>query len=347
VAAIKPDEGPLIGGEPVVVKGAHFTGATAVDFGSASASFTVKSADEIAATTPPGEGSVDVTVTTPDGTSPVSPGDQFHYAPTTPEVDEVSPDGGSEMVKEKVLIKGSGFVGVTAVDFGRTSAASFTVKSPTIIVANDPNGTGIVNVTVTTPEGVSPITPADQFTYTGLAPQVETLSPRKVPAAGGTTVSIGGRWLLNATAVEFGSVPGTILSTSTKGISAVVPPGTVAKVEITVTTPYGVSGVHLCSDGEVCPVRLEYADPTITEVSPDSGPAGTVVTVTGSGFGVGSGESKFVFGTALATSESCVSTMQCTVVAPAHANGTVRLKETAVGSAITTPASPAAQFTYN
>jgi IPT/TIG domain len=347
VAALEPDEGPLFGGERVMIKGTHLTGATAVDFGSVSASFKAKTSAEIEATAPPGEGTVDVTVTTPDGTSALSPGDQFHYVPTTPEVEEVSPGSGSEMVEESVLIKGRGFTGATAVDFGATSAVSFTVRSSTRIIANDPHGTGTVNVTVTTPESTSPATPADEFTYTGIPPEVATLSPRKVAAAGGTTVSIGGRFLLNASAVEFGTVPGTILSTSTEGITAVVPPETVGQVSITVTTPYGVNGSHRCGHGESCPVLLEYADPTITEVSPDSGPAGTVVTVTGSGFGVGSGESKFVFGTALATSESCASSMRCTVVTPAHANGTVRVKETAVGTSKTTPASPAAQFTYD
>jgi hypothetical protein len=347
VAALKPDEGPLFGGERVVIKGTHLTGATAVDFGSVSASFKAKSPDEIDATAPPGEGIVDVTVTTPDGTSSLSPGDQFHYVTTTPEVDEVSPDSGSEMVKENVLIKGRGFTGATAVDFGATSAVSFTVKSSTIIIANDPNGTGTVNVAVTTPEGTSPSTPADQFTYTGVPPEVETLSPKRVPAAGGTTVSINGRFLLNASAVEFGDVPAVSFSSSIKGVSAVVPPLTVGDLPITVTTPYGVSEVHHCSDGEVCPVILQVVDPTITEMSPSSGPGGTVVTVTGSGFGLGSNGSKFVFGTTLATSENCVSSSQCTVVAPAHANGKVRVKETAVGTAITTPPSPAAEFTYN
>src|SRR5207245_2599382 len=77
VTKVEPNSGPVAGGTSVTITGTNLTGATAVKFGSTSASvFTVNSATSIIATSPPGVGIVDVTVTTPGGTSPNTPADQ-------------------------------------------------------------------------------------------------------------------------------------------------------------------------------------------------------------------------------------------------------------------------------
>src|SRR5207248_630505 len=70
--------GPLSGGTVVTITGAGLSGATAVAFGGAPAGFTVNSDTSITAVAPPGAaGPVDVTVTTPGGTSAASPADVF------------------------------------------------------------------------------------------------------------------------------------------------------------------------------------------------------------------------------------------------------------------------------
>ena len=80
VTSISPTSGPASGGTTVTVSGTNFTGATAVDFGTTAAkSFTVASATSITALSPAGSGTVNVTVTTPTGTSPVTSADQFTY----------------------------------------------------------------------------------------------------------------------------------------------------------------------------------------------------------------------------------------------------------------------------
>jgi hypothetical protein len=67
-----------------------------------------------------------------------------------------------------VTITGTGFTGASAVDFGSRSAASFEVTSPTTITAVAPVGAalGLVDVTVTTPQGTSAVTKKDHFKYT-------------------------------------------------------------------------------------------------------------------------------------------------------------------------------------
>ena len=65
-----------------------------------------------------------------------------------------------------VNISGSNLAdGTTAVFFGTTPAAAFSIISPSQIMALSPAGAGTVDVTVVTAGGSSPIVPAVEFTY--------------------------------------------------------------------------------------------------------------------------------------------------------------------------------------
>jgi IPT/TIG domain len=79
VTGIFPASGDAAGGDSVTITGTGFTGATGVEFGSVSAQMTVDSDTEIIAVSPPGSGTVNVTVVTPNGTSATGPADQFTY----------------------------------------------------------------------------------------------------------------------------------------------------------------------------------------------------------------------------------------------------------------------------
>ncbi len=92
VVSVAPDDGSPAGGTSVTITGINFIGATAVKFGSAgAASFTVDSETSITAVSPPGTGEVDLTVSTPEGTSYTSPRDLYSYE----EGSRVEPEGGS------------------------------------------------------------------------------------------------------------------------------------------------------------------------------------------------------------------------------------------------------------
>ena len=78
-----------------------------------------------------------------------------------------------------MTITGTNLTGATAVHFGSTSATSFTVNSATSITAVTPPGTGTPSVTVTTPEGTSPVSQAD-FSYLELPPSVTKVEPAAV-----------------------------------------------------------------------------------------------------------------------------------------------------------------------
>jgi hypothetical protein len=83
VTGVNPDNGAMGGGDQVVITGIAFNGANDVSFGDGNSSpaFSVDSDRQITVTSPSGAGTVDVLVTTPLGTSPATPADQFTYNP--------------------------------------------------------------------------------------------------------------------------------------------------------------------------------------------------------------------------------------------------------------------------
>ncbi|HTW42549.1 MAG TPA: IPT/TIG domain-containing protein [Solirubrobacteraceae bacterium] len=166
VIALDTAAGASEGGTTVRITGANFNDVSAVNFGSASArSFTVGSESSITAVSPPGTGTVDVTVTTAQGESTTSTADRFSYGPA---VTSLSPDSGLPSGGTPVHITGAGFEGATAVDFGAVAATSFTVNSDTSITAVSPPGVDTVDVTVSTPRGATPTSGGDHFGYASI-----------------------------------------------------------------------------------------------------------------------------------------------------------------------------------
>ena len=164
VFSVLPAFGPAAGGTSVTITGIGFTSATGVTFGTTAAtSFTVNTDTQITAISPAGGGVIDITVTTPGGTSATASSDLFTYGPV---VSMVAPNIGGTAGGDLVTITGSGFTGATAVNFGTNSASSFTLVSDTEITVDSPQAiAGSVDVIVTTPAGTSPINPADEYTY--------------------------------------------------------------------------------------------------------------------------------------------------------------------------------------
>jgi hypothetical protein len=330
VTNVSPGFGPLSGGTPVAVVGTNLTGATEVDFGGAPASFTVKSSSKLEAISPPGsEGTVDVTVTAPEGTSAISSADQFVYVPPGPVVLDVKPSGGPVEGGKTVKVDGAHFDGATEVSFGGSSAAFEVVSSEELRVVTPPGSAPTVDVRVTTPEGISPIRPADEFVYQSKTIEISGASPKAGPAAGGNSVLISGKEFYGITGIRFGTHETTSFTVdSPDSITAVAPPSTAERIEVQVESTFGPSSREWCVlHGRTvsCSVRdfYKYLEPTVTKVTPSSGPAagGTTVTLTGTGFGLGETETKFDIGKALATSVDCSSITTCTAVIPPAKKG--------------------------
>jgi hypothetical protein len=328
----------------VAVNGSGFTGATDVSFGGTdAASFIVNSDTSITAVSPAlAAGTVDVVVTTPTGTSQVSSADQFTFtAGSAPVVSALSLNSGSTAGGTVTSITGSGFTGVTAVNFG-TVSAGFTFQSDGWITATaPPQAAATVHVTVVTTSGTSATSSADQFTYSAAsAPAVTAVSPSGGSTAGGVQVIVIGSGFTAASAVNFGSVAAdffSVLSDST--IQAYAPAQTAATVDITVTTPSGTSGT---SSADQYTYTADSV-PTVTGLNVTSGltAGGNVVVVTGTNF---NDISDVEFGVYSASTYYVNSPTQITVMVPSQFSGTVDV--TVTNPAGTSATSSSDQYTY-
>lgn len=88
-------------------------------------------------------------------------------AASAPVITAVSPNNGSVEGSTAIVVTGSGFTGVTAVNVGTNPATSFTFGDDTSLKVVTPTASkaGIADITIITPAGTSTIVPADQFTY--------------------------------------------------------------------------------------------------------------------------------------------------------------------------------------
>jgi hypothetical protein len=167
-----------------------------------------------------------------------------------PTVTKVAPKFGPAAGGTLVTITGTGFNEVSSVHFGPNAAKIEGVVEPTSITALSPSGTGIVDITVTTPEGESPTGKPDLFSY---EPEVNDVTPNTGPVAGGTEVVIKGTNFSEVTEVKFGAAKATILEKTSAKITVLSPPGE-GLIDVTLSSPGGSSPE---SDGD----RFAYGAP--------------------------------------------------------------------------------------
>ena len=244
VTGLSPNFGPVSGGTAVEIAGSGFTGTTAVDFGSDITEYQVVSDMQIDVRSP-GEsaGVVDVTVTTPSGTSPTSSADQFTYGTTTTTAlssstnpstyDQsvtftatVSPNGSGTPTGTVTFMDGSTALGTGTLSGGlatfATSALAIGTHPVTAVYSGDSNFLGSTSSVLT-----QNVDSATAYIWTG---------------ADSNDWSTAGNWDVNgqpATVppgasddVLFSSVEGTELDCATNG------EGTVSVNSITIDSSY-------------------------------------------------------------------------------------------------------------
>lgn len=198
-------------------------------------------------------------------------------ASKAPTVTSVVPDHGPVAGGTTVEIRGRNLTTATGVAFGSTPAA-FTFSSANVIQATAPaaTGAGTVDVTVTTPSGVSAVNTSDEFTYV-TTPTIQRVVPHGGSTSGGTRVTIIGDDFTGVMAVSFGSVPAaSYVVNSSISISAVSPPETAGTVDVRVTAADGTTPIDPADVFTFSPHV-----PKVTAVSPSSGPVGQTVTISG------------------------------------------------------------------
>jgi serine/threonine protein kinase len=341
VTGVSPAAGPAAGGTLVTINGTNLADATMVSFGGVAGMLSSDSATQITVSSPPGNGAVDVIVTTPGGTSTAG---MFTYRsatasrPPPPMITGISPASGAAAGGTSVTITGTNLSGASGVSFGGADGM-ITGDSGTRITVTSPPGKGTVTVTVAAPGGN---VTAGKFSYKAASsppptprPAVTGISPASGPTAGGTSVTITGTNLSGATGVSFGGAGGSVTADSSTKITATAPAGS-GTVNITVTTKGGTSATTSAD-------KFTYVTPApvVLGISPASGPTagGTSVTITGTNL---SGATEVSFGGA-GGSVTADSSTKITATAPAG-SGTVNITVTTPGG--TSQTTSADKFTY-
>jgi len=223
-----------------------------------------------------------------------------------------------------------------------TSGFTFFTTADTNQTAYDPAaGSGAVQPTSTQDSaGPSSVVAAFFMVHAPApGPAVTVVSPSGGPLGGGTSVTVTGTNFTGATAVDFGSTPGTGIVVNGGGTSLTVtaPAGVAGTVDVTVTTPSGTSATNP-ADG-----FTYFVVPTVTRVSPATGPGtgGTTVTVTGTNL---VGASAVDFGFNPASHVVVASPTSLTATAPSGSPGFVDVTVTTPGG--TSATGTADRFTY-
>ncbi len=212
---------------------------------------------------------VRVKVVTDEGTSANTSADDFTYGEVAdrPSITSVSPDDGWE--GDEVTIRGTNFdEDDLEVYFGRSQVddddITYYSSTKLVVVApeHDSDDSKTVRVKVTTDQGTSPNTSADDFTYEGDRPTITSVSPDDGWEGDEVTIH-GTNFYEDSLEVYFGSSQvddDDITYYSTSRITVVVPAqdsGDSDTVRVKVTTDYGTSS-NTTAD------NFTYEEPTYT-----------------------------------------------------------------------------------
>ncbi len=277
ITGISPASGPV--GTSVTITGANFGTSGTVAFGSTASSITSWSDGSIVCVVPSvATGSVTVGVTTSAGTGTIN----FTVTAAAPTISSINPTSGN--VGATVTITGNNFgatQGTSTVKFGTTAATVNSWSNTSIVCVVPSVATGSVTVGVTTSAGTGTI----NFTVTVAAPTISSISPTSGNV--GATVTITGSNFgatQGTSTVKFASTTATVNSWSNTSIVCVVPSVATGSVTVGVTTSAGTGTINFT-------VTVPTPLPNITSISPTEGPAGTEVTLAGTGFGASQGSS--------------------------------------------------------
>jgi len=285
VTTISPTSGSTLGGTAVSLTGTGFVAGATVTIGNSATAVVVVSAAKITAkTSATAAGSDAVVVSDANGTSTGGPS-YTYLAPPPPTVTTIAPTSGSTLGGTAVTLTGTGFVAGASVTIGSGATAVVVVSATKITAKTAATAAGSDPVVVKDANGTS--TGGPSYTYVAPSqPSVTSIAPTTGPVAGGTSVTITGK---NLTAgptpvVEFGATAAPNITSFTATKIVVVSPQApaIGTVHVTVTTAGGTSATGTKDQFTYTSPGL----PTVTSVSPSSGPTagGTPVTIKGTGF---------------------------------------------------------------
>jgi hypothetical protein len=296
ITRITPEIGPVTGGITVQIEGYGFQSGAQVHIGESLLADAFVTPMSIRGTLPPGEpGTVDVSVTNPDGERDVL-SHAFTYVPP-PVIERVSPAFVPLTGFGQLNIIGSGFIGTPTVYIGGVACRKVQFVSSERLEVTTPQvpTVGRHDVAVINPGGQRAVLPDG---VTVLAPiKIRSVEPANGGLEGGTRITIVGEPTVEFQGRTFPSrfvrtTPSSVVKVligdveatsetfqSDNVITAITPPNTPGPKSVKVVNP----------DGQFDTLKDAFTYnvlPQITKVIPDNGKlaGGTVVTIRGSGF---------------------------------------------------------------
>ncbi|HET8733021.1 MAG TPA: IPT/TIG domain-containing protein, partial [Anaeromyxobacteraceae bacterium] len=180
---------------------------------------------------------------------------------------------------------------------------------------------GVVDVVVTNPDAQA-ATKGGAFTFVFPAdppPSLASAAPAQGPADGGTSVNLSGSGFIAPVSVTFGSVPATVVSVSPTLVTVLAPAQAAGTVAIQLT--------NADTQAATLPAAFTYTaapvvpPPTLTGVTPASGPTAGGTTLALSGADFDAGASVTVGGLGATMVSRTATTL--TVTSPPHGAGLV------------------------
>ncbi|GHU07981.1 hypothetical protein FACS189431_3410 [Alphaproteobacteria bacterium] len=340
LASVTPSSGAASGGTSVVLTGTGFddlTNTNFVAFGGSACNISSATTTSITCiTTAHVVGIVDIDLTTGGGTASLAAAYAYLAIPT---ITSVVQSSGAYSGVNAGPIAGSTPVTVTGTNFdtannsnvislGGSTCASVNVISPTqLTCTTSAHSAGMVAAQITTAGGTSTLSSAFNYLST---PIISNVTPPNI--SGGVLITItGGNYdhqtgttsiLLNGNACISPSVTASTITCTTPTLS----PGSVG---VTVATAGGSTTASS---------NPTYHDaPSITAISPTSGPTGsaTAITITGTNFVAGTGNTTVTIDGTNCGSVNVTSSSSLTCQTPTHSAGTVDVVLTTVGGSDT------------
>ena len=281
ISSFTPANGKASGGETLTILGSGFLPGLKVLVGeNYCLNVNVVDSTEISCMTKySSAGAKKITVTNVDGQfdSSIS----FFTVYSGPSIISISPSGGSLAGGTTLTVNGIGFLSNTAITVGSLPCTnSFTYIGPNKLTCKTPGpSSGFANVKVQNFDGQN-FTLSNGFQYRP-APTITGLSVTGGSIYGGKPLTISGTGFVTGSTADVNGVActnnGYVSSTS---YLCITPPGVAGSaVGVTITNPDPQS--------VTLPASYTYRPaPTVTSISPTSGPTsgGTLITINGTGF---------------------------------------------------------------
>lgn len=296
VSSLEPNNGDLIGGNIVTIKGNYLMPGASVFFGTQQAPISLYSnltylKVKVPAASAPGP--VDVTFTNPDGTSVVVPGGYTYNEPpkTDPEVLKISPNAGLVTGGDIAYVDGINFKSDMKVSIGGKQASTIFVSATRFkVTIPSASSAGTADVTVTDVNGAN-FSLTGGYTYNEIqypTPAITSVTPNTGLIDGGEIVYVNGSNFVNGISkVSIGGKDAATTYVTSIKLKVVVPAGdNIGQVDVKVAN---------AGNESVLTQGYEYTLPiiqpiTISTITPNFGKVtgGDVIYIDGLNFKSGS-----------------------------------------------------------